>query len=140
MTTAYATLEDLIAFTASGTLDDLDDPARQLIRASELIDDLVHEPYTVDAETGIPTNADVAAALADAACAQVEFWSEVSEVHDIDGLAGTPYGVTGYSGQRPGELAPRARRILHAAGLINGPRTTGEDPSHPVGTLEVGEL
>ncbi len=118
MTAAYATVADLLSFTASGTLDDLDDPERQLTRASELLDATVRTPFTVDADTDLPTDTDVAAAMRDACCAQVEFWAETGEEHDVDGLAGTTYSVTGYSGSRPTELAPRAYRILHTAGLL----------------------
>lgn len=118
MTAPYASVADLIAFTAAGTLDAITEPARQLTRASELLDATVRIPFTVDADTDLPTDTDVAAAMRDACCAQVEFWAETGEEHDVDGLASTTYSVTGYSGKRPTELAPRAFRILHGAGLL----------------------
>ncbi len=56
-------------------------------------------------------------ALRDATCAVVEQWMEITEANDIDGLAGTQISVTGYSGERAPDLAPRAELALTNAGL-----------------------
>lgn len=103
----------------SAALIDPDDALRQLTRASELIDGAVRQPYDVDTD-GAATDVDVAAALRDATCAQVEQWVEVDEANAIDGLAGTARAVGG--GVRAPELAPRAVRILSNAGLIQPAR------------------
>jgi len=53
--------------------------------------------------------------------AQVRFWTETGEEHDIDGLAGTDVsigGVSGVSGKRPPVVAPQALRILKEALLL----------------------
>ena len=119
--TAFATLEELIEFTASGTLDALNEPERLLERATTKICRYLRASFILDDETGLPSDVDVAAALRDAVCAQVEFWAETGEEHAIDGLAGTTYSVTGYSGQRPPDLAPRAWDIMREVGFPGQP-------------------
>jgi hypothetical protein len=89
---------------------------RLLVRASELVDDHVRASYAVD-DDDLPTDADVAGALRDAACAQYEAWLEVGEANAIDGLAGAQIAVEGYSGPRAPVLAPRARQFLRRYGL-----------------------
>lgn len=118
MTTAYATTADLIEWMPSGLVDGLDAP-RVLLRASQRIDENVRVPFGVD-DDGVPTDADIAAVLRDATCAQVEFWVETSEEHDIDGLANTTFTVTGFSGRRPDIIGSRALGILTQAGLTGG--------------------
>lgn len=108
----YATSAELNTWTGT-TVADAD---RLLARASELLDSVIRASFTVNGN-GIPTDADVAAALRDAACAQVEQWLEVGEANDIDGLAGTDVSTSGFSGRRAPSLAPRAARILTNAGL-----------------------
>ena len=117
MADAYATAAELTAFLAAGTV--VAEPVRLLTRASELLDDVVRRPYAVDTVTGLPTDADVAAVMRDACCAQVEQWLEVGEDNDVDGLAGTQASIAGYSGLRAPRLAPRALRILRNAGLLS---------------------
>lgn len=125
MTTAYATTAELLAYLpATDLLPDvgLD---RMLQRAAELIDDTVRQPFDVDDDSDLPTDTDVAAAVRDASCAQVEFWLSVGEAHDVEGLAGESVSVAGASYRLPPTLAPRARRILHTAGLLSvGPAVT----------------
>jgi len=111
----YATTADLDAFLGAAGPADAD---RLLLRASELLDAVVVAAFEVDADTELPTDTDIAAALRDAACAQVEQWVEVGEANAIDGLHGTSFALSGYSGRRAPRLAPRARDILHAAGLL----------------------
>lgn len=117
MTVSYATPAQVVDW-----LDPTDvAPAglpRLIARASELIDAHVRAEYTVD-DTGAPTDATVAQVLADAVCAQVEQWVEVSEANSIDGLAGTQIAVDGYSGGRAPDLAPRARHLLRTFGLLS---------------------
>jgi hypothetical protein len=127
--TTYATVEQLAAFTGAPAPADA---ARQLVRASEVIDQALRTAvYDVDAVTGAPTEAAVIQVLADATCAQVEFWETGDEEDDILGpvqgisLAGMQiqYGGSGVvSGGRvsPTYLAPRAHRILVNAGLRDG--------------------
>lgn len=111
---AYATSVELTAWLPSGTT--VSDADRLLLRASELIDSVVAAPFAIDGD-GLPTDADIAGALRDATCAQVEQWLEVGEANDVDGLAGTQVSASGFSGSRAPTLAPRARRILTSAGL-----------------------
>lgn len=127
MTLAYAIAADLIGddetdpvtvgflSQAYASVLDVDEADRLLLRASELIDGAVRQPYDTD-DDGLATDSDVAAALRDATCAQVEQWVEVDEANAIDGLAGTQRALGG--GVRAPELAPRARRILLNAGLV----------------------
>lgn len=124
MADPHATVDDLLGTEDTDgylsqeyvALVDPDDALRLLTRASELVDGAVRQPYDVNSTTGIATDADLAAALRDATCAQVEQWVEVGEENAVDGLAGTARAVGG--GVRAPELAPRAVRILSNAGLI----------------------
>lgn len=118
-TVAYADATALEEFTGT---DAPEGAARLLARASELLDDRVRRTFTVDDDTDLPTDTDIAAALSDAACAQVEYWVEVGEEHDVEGLSGVGIAVgTLRLDQLPPELAPRARRILRTAGLLDAP-------------------
>lgn len=117
--TAYASSADLTVWLDSDTTmpDDVD---RLLDRASELIDDVVRQPFTVDT-LGNPTDENVQVILQSAVCAQVEQWLEVGEENDVDGLAGTQVSTTGFSGLRAPTLGPRALRILRTSGLLGQP-------------------
>jgi hypothetical protein len=129
VTVAYASDEDLTAWLPAGTT--VDDTDRLLTRATELVDDYVTATFTVDAETSLPTDEDVAAALRDAVCAQVEYGLGVGEEHDIEGMAGRQVSIQSLSiGALPSELAPRAARALRGAGLF----TSGVDTS-PAGSF-----
>ncbi len=114
---AYAQAADYKAFTGQAAPTDFD---RLAMRASELIDNTVTEWYQVDDVTGLPLYQTTADCMRDACCAQVEFWQEVGEKNDIDGLAGTNVKMGNYQGTRAPELAPRAVRILQNNELING--------------------
>ena len=116
MTVSYATVTELTEFIAGRTPPD--DAARLLARASELVDDTVRAPFSIDATTKLPTDPDVAAAIRDATCAVVEAWMEVGESNDVDGLAGAQIAVQGYSGPRAPTVQPRAVRALNTAGLL----------------------
>lgn len=118
MTVAYATADELASYVpATAGLEDVD---RLLERASELIDAKVRASFDLDDTTNLPTNESVAAAMRDAVCAQVEFWLDVGEEHDIEGLADRQASIQGLSLQAlPPELAPRARRIMRTCGLLN---------------------
>ena len=124
--TTYATVEQLAAdpwgLTPPGA-------ARLLVRASEVIDQALRTAvYAVDAITGAPTDTAVIQVLADATCAQVEFWETGDEEDDILGpvdslsLAGMSVKMSANQGERvsPTYLAPRAHRILVNAGLRDG--------------------
>lgn len=123
--TTYATAAQLAAFTGVAAPADA---ARQLLRASEIIDQALRTAiYDVDAGTGLPTDAATLQAFADATCAQVEFWMTGDEEDDILGpvqgiiLNGLQiqYGA-GASRVSPTYLAPRAHRILVRVGLRDG--------------------
>lgn len=115
MAAAYATTAELADWLGSSAPADAE---RLLLRASETLDSLVTAAFAVDPVTTLPTDADTAAALRDACCAVVEFWAEVGEPNDIDGLAGTPVSTGGYSGRRAPANSVRAIRILRQAGLL----------------------
>lgn len=126
MTVAYATEADLTAWLAAGTV--VDDADRLLQRASELLDDTVTSGFAVDTVTDLPTDTDVAAAMRDACCAQVEYWLEVGEDHDVVGLAGTSVTIGHLTlAKLPAKVADRARRILRNAGLLGGARPTASE-------------
>lgn len=80
---AYATAAQYQAYSGQTPPADID---RLLARASELVDSDVTKGAWYDTDgAGLPTNALVAAAFADAACAQVEFWGQVGESVDTSG-------------------------------------------------------
>ncbi|WP_406334353.1 hypothetical protein OG814_11820 [Streptomyces zaomyceticus] len=122
----YATPEQLTEWTGRPAPADAD---RILARASEDIDDaLLTALYDVD-DNGMPTDPDVAQALTDATCAQVEYQQATGD--DGTGAASrwdsVSIGPVSLSGRRqgagtPGEadLADRARRALARAGLLPG--------------------
>jgi hypothetical protein len=115
VTVAYATSDDLAAWLGK---DAPADAARLLTRASALLDGVVYVSFAVD-DAGLPCDAGVAETMRDAACAQVEFWLEVGEEHDVDGGAGSPVTVGGLSFQRPKRLADRALDALRIGGLMS---------------------
>lgn len=105
---------------------------RLLRRASVEVDQLLRTAvYDVD-DTGLPTDPAVAQALADAVCAQVEWWGEVGDAAGsgaVAALAGSQIGsVRLGAGASTTSLAiaPGAHRALQLAGLLNhGPRIPG---------------
>lgn len=121
---AHATAAELTDWLPSST-PEVDDAERLLVRASEVVDATVTVAYDVDADTTLATDETLAGALRDATCAQVEFWLEVGEEHDVIGLGGTGGGQGGgirigalSLSQLPPVLAPRAQRILATGGLL----------------------
>lgn len=110
----YATADDYVAWSGQTAPNDAE---RLLRRASELLDATVTVPFAVR-DDGMPADPSDAEALRDATCAQVRFWVETGEEHDIDGLAGTTVNVGGVAGRRPPVLAPQALRILRVAMLL----------------------
>jgi hypothetical protein len=139
--TATATVENgvvsALTLTAGGSgyaeapeviIDAPVDYSRLLEQASRVIDYVTRSAiYDVDADTGLPTDADVLAAFRDATCAQVEYWLAGDEEDDILGpvqgfsLSGmqVQFGV-GENRTAPTVLAPRAARILANANLMSG--------------------
>ncbi len=89
-----------------------------LERASAFLDAVINAAFTVDDETGLPTDTDVAAAMSDAACAQVEYWIAVGVEIDIEGSAGKQVSVGGLSMRLPERLAPRAEDALRSMNLL----------------------
>jgi hypothetical protein len=99
------------------------DSARLLLEASRMLDRdfLVPAVYDADPVTGLPTDPDVAAAFAEAVCAQVQFWGEVGEETDISGpLQGATIGSVnlqfgaGDNRSGPSYYAPKLLRALQA--------------------------
>lgn len=128
--TTYATSEQLTAFlgASSPAPSDVD---RLLARASEVIDQALRSSVYATDDAGAPTDAAVITALADATCAQVEFWQTADEEDDILGpLQGIALGGmqlqygAGDNRTTPTYLAPRAHRILVNAGLRGGQPVT----------------
>ncbi|MEU3917113.1 hypothetical protein [Streptomyces sp. NPDC029004] len=122
----YATPEQLTAWTGQPAPTDAD---RLLARASEDIDDaLLTAVYRTDV-LGVPTDTKVIQALADAACAQVEY--QLATGDDGTGAAGrwgsVAIGPVSLGNRRDNpqaagdvDLAPRAHRALTRAGLLPG--------------------
>ncbi|MGE9695919.1 hypothetical protein [Streptomyces sp. CH6] len=126
MPRVYATPDQLAAWTGEAAPADAE---RLLARASEDVDDaLLSAIYATDAE-GRPTDPAVAAALADATCAQVEY--QLATGDDGTGAGGrwgsVSIGPVSLSDPRDApraggelDLAPRAYRVLRRAGLTPG--------------------
>jgi hypothetical protein len=113
---AYATIADLAAAPWRIVVDNDD----LLVQASLLLDDKVRRPFAIDDGTKFPTDPDIAEALKDAACAQVAFWADVGEEHDVEGLHHRQVSIGHLSmASLPPELGPRAQRILALAGLLS---------------------
>jgi len=124
---SYATVADLANWLGT---EPPNGSRRRLIRASGDLDALlIGAVYTVDT-ADLPTDATVKAALRDAACAQVEWWNVNG---DPDGTgASSDYDdvsigsvklsrrgrSSGSSSSGSGDWAPRALRVLAAAGLL----------------------
>lgn len=121
MAAVYATRAELAAFLG------VDAPAqaeRLLRRASELVEDTVIVGWEVD-DNGQPAEPGVVEAFRNAVCAQVEFWLEVGEEHDVTNQRGT-IGVGDLNvSTLPGTLSHRAARHLRRAGLGSRAVTTG---------------
>ncbi|MFD8948990.1 hypothetical protein ACFV0B_09075 [Streptomyces xanthophaeus] len=127
MARVYATPEQLAMWMGRPAPDG--DAARLLARASEDVDAaLLTAVYDVDAD-GDPTDPQIVAALSSAACAQAEFW--LASGDDGTGASSqwdsVSIGPVALNGRRPGpsaasglDLAPRAYRALHTAGLLPG--------------------
>lgn len=94
---------------------------RVLGRASDVVVDACAAGWRTDRD-GNAVDVAVVNALREATCAQVEFWDEVGEDHDVVGLPPTTFvSGGGLSVNRmPGALAPRAARALDRAGLRRG--------------------
>lgn len=120
----YATLSELAAWLRA---DPPDNAERLLVAASRRVDSaLIGAFYAVD-DDGLPTDADVIAALRDAVCAQVEWWDEIGDTTgtgaggewssvSIGKVSVSTGGGTGGPSRR--RLAPDAIEVLHTAGLL----------------------
>lgn len=124
--TAYATPEQLAAYIGE---DPPEDAERLLERASRDIDSaLLTAVYATDPVTGAPTDARVLTALANAVCAQVEYWLETGDTGTgaSDRWGSVSIGPVSLGDRRGGkssnslDLAPRAYRELRAANLNPG--------------------
>jgi hypothetical protein len=130
----YATTGQLADYTGE---DPPADARKLLRRASRKVDQLlITAHYAVD-EDGMPTDADVAAAMAEATCAQVEWWGETGDTAGtgaVAALAGSQIGTVKLAGGNSAagggsgsiEYAPDAVAALRLAGLTNqGPHIPG---------------
>lgn len=118
----YATSAQLTAYLGAPAPADAD---RLLDRASEVIDEALRTAVYAVNTAGAPTDADVIACLADATCAQVEFWLASDEEDDVLGpVQGQTVGGlnvdfgAGSNRLAPMYLAPRAARRLRSCPLI----------------------
>ncbi|MFD9813715.1 hypothetical protein [Streptomyces sp. NPDC059080] len=128
MECGYATREQLAAYLGTAVPNDAE---RLIARASEDIDAaLLTAVYRTD-EMGYPVEARIRAALASAVCAQVEYWLATGEDgtgtgEQWDAVSIGPVSLSGRSSSPSPpvvggvELAPRAYRALHMAGLLPG--------------------
>lgn len=119
----YASLADLTGFLGVDyEVPAQDEADRILTRASEVISHAtigLAAAYWHDISVEDPHD-DHTEALRDATCAQVEYWLEVGEEHDIVGLTGLLIAGKLHVSELPGRLAPRARTYLIGAGLYHG--------------------
>lgn len=101
---------------------------RALVRATRKVDELLRTAiYHVD-DAGMPTDALVAEALAEATCAQVEWWDEIGDERGtgaVGALAGAQIGTvklpaSSGSGGGLAEYAAGAVAALERAGLVGG--------------------
>ncbi|GAA3237278.1 hypothetical protein [Streptomyces lavendulae] len=122
----YATPEQLTAWSGKPAPTDAD---RLLARASEDVDDALATALYATDSAGMPTDPAVAAAFADAVCAQVEYQlaAGTDGTGADDRWDSVSLGPLSMSGRRttshaPGsvDLAPRAYRALTRAGLHLG--------------------
>lgn len=109
---AYATTTDLAGYLGIAETSLPTDANRLLDRASEFVDYITFN--RIDS-----TNTTHLDRAKNATCAQVEYWIGIDESMDI---VGSPdrfsAGSFSYDGKLA-ELAPRAKRILLHAGLLN---------------------
>jgi len=106
---AYATAIELATYLSVELVDLPEDAARLLERASEYMDEVTLEQIDTD-------NTNHVDAAKKATCAQVEFWLQVGEEHDIVGVTGEiSAGSTKHT--LPDRLSKRARQYLRVAGL-----------------------
>lgn len=97
------------------------DPDRVLQRASEVVAEASRfQSETVWHVVDVDNPADkYTDALRDAACAQVEFWLEFGEEHDVVGLQGSVGLSKLQISELPGLIGPRAWRFLKQVGLAS---------------------
>ena len=123
MTVAHATEQDLADWMGEDQTVPTN-AGRLLERASELVDEVVTVFYRTDAQ-GDPVDDQVADALRDATCAQVEWWAKVGEDPDVDGaiqqvqIGSVQIGYGAGSNRiAPAVVSRRTLRALRAAGLL----------------------
>lgn len=106
---AYATKDELATYLGVGLIGLPNDADRLLERASEYMDEVTLEQIDLD-------DANHVDAARKATCAQVEFWLQTGEEHDILGVTGeVQAGSTRHT--LPDRLAKRAKQYLRLAGL-----------------------
>jgi hypothetical protein len=125
----YATADDLTGFAPETvTVPDEPEATRLLGHASEVVDGLLLTAVYDTDDDGLPTDADVAAALRDATCAQALWWLETGDESgaqatyqsvSIGSVSLTRGYTSGASATGPAQtVSPRAVGILQRAGLI----------------------
>lgn len=120
---AYATSTDLANWMQAAPPADAD---RLLAQATVDVDDLLLTArYNVDAD-GMPTDAEVIAALRDATCELVSWWEETGDEHGAASVYGSvsigsvslSRGGAGGKGATTPRIGPKVRAILSNAGLL----------------------
>ena len=124
MSNDYATSTDVATYTGIALLSLPTDIARLISRASDLVD------YATSGQID-QTDNDQTEAAQNAVCAQVEYWIQEGEEGEYEGRqiiskttskASVSYGAGGVAGGSKSitdSLAPRAKRFLFLAGLLN---------------------
>lgn len=104
----YATKEQLAVYL-SCAIEDLPEQADKMLRDASAL---------IDAQTLNRAAAYTGENVRDAVCAQVEYWEEIDPSTDVTGAPeAIKIGTFSMEGKFA-ELAPRARRLLLAAGLL----------------------
>lgn len=126
MARTYATAAELATYLGLDTPPE--DADRLLLRASEALDGaLMASVYAVD-DQGYPSADQQREAVANAACAIVEWWQETGDELGANaqwtsvsaGSVSLSGGKAGASQVRPGALPPRAAGYLQRSGLLPG--------------------
>lgn len=117
----YATSDDLEAYLADSGYTVPAEPTRILLRASEVVAEATQWMservfFTVDDDHPATANTN---ALRDATCAQVEFWLEVGEEHDVQNSGGSTTISKVQISRQPPKLGLRAYRHLMQVGLVS---------------------
>jgi hypothetical protein len=126
----YASTADLADFAGADAVDE--DSLRLLARASEEVDSLLLAAVYETTADGLPVDPTIADALKRATCAVVEWWAETGDETGAgrqftESQIGT---VRLKRADNAPDAAPRAMRILAAAGLLAHPVLAPDRHAH----------